>query len=304
MVMTHLTEVTDRIDRSNSPWGGREERELDFLSKDQKLIALDNAPKRDLLQFNTPIHTAIGVPIVLRMRVLPFRFSGALRPMKTILSIAACALTLASSLSAANVSGKVSFVTKRGQNPVINETLVWLEPVGARAPKMAPGRFQMVTRGKMVVPHVLAIPIGSTVDFPNDDPISHNLFSLSSNNPFDLGLYRRGAGKSQRFENPGLVNVYCNVHPNMSAVIQVMTTPYYAFADPAGNYSLANVPTGRYRLIAWNEQGGQTESLVDVTPSGAVSGNVALMLDSRNYRLTQHMNKVGKPYESPSLKDY
>src|SRR5207302_9730738 len=107
-------------------------------------------------------------------------------------------------------------------NPIASETIVRLEPVCTRAPKTAPVKFQMVTRGKMVIPHVLAIPVGSTVDFPNDDPISHNLFSLSSNNAFDLGLYRRGAGKSQRFDTPGLVNVYCNVHPNMSAVILVM----------------------------------------------------------------------------------
>jgi hypothetical protein len=221
-----------------------------------------------------------------------------------MISTLACAVALASSISAASVVGKVSFVTKRGQNPVVNETLVWLEPVGARVPRTVPGRFQMVTRGKMVVPHVLAIPVGSIVEFPNDDPISHNLFSLSSNNPFDLGLYRRGAGKAQRFDTPGLVNVYCNVHPSMSAVIQVMATPYYAFTDPTGNYAVANVPAGRYRLIAWNEQGGQTESPLEVTAAGTVSGNVALMLDSRNYRLTQHMNKVGKPYEPPSLKDY
>jgi hypothetical protein len=226
--------------------------------------------------------------------------------MKPMISIAACAVALATSLSAASgvVGGKVSFVTKRGQNPVISETLIWLEPIGVRAPKPAPGRFQMVTRGKMVLPHVLAIPAGSTVEFPNDDPISHNLFSLSSNNPFDLGLYRRGAGKSQRFDTPGLVNVYCNVHPNMSAVIQVMSTPYYAFADQTGAYALSKVPAGRYRLIAWNEQGGQIESPIDVTTAGTVSGSVALTLDSRAYRLTQHLNKVGKPYEPPSLKDY
>jgi plastocyanin len=222
-----------------------------------------------------------------------------------MISIAACAVTLATSLSAANVvGGKVSFVTKRGQKPIISETLIWLEPIGTRAPKPAPGNFQMVTRGKMVVPHVLAIPAGSTVEFPNDDPISHNLFSLSSSNSFDLGLYRRGAGKSQRFDNPGMINVYCNVHPNMSAVIQVMSTPYYAFADQTGSYALANVPAGRYRLIAWNEQGGQIESPIEVTTAGTVSGSVALMLDSRNYRLTQHLNKIGKPYEPPSLKDY
>ena len=224
--------------------------------------------------------------------------------MKTIFFIAACALALASSASAANVAGKVSFVTKRGQNPVLPETLVRLEPVGLRAPKIAPGRFQMVTRGKMLVPHVLAIPAGSTVEFPNDDPISHNLFSLSSNNAFDLGLYRRGAGKSEKFDTPGLVNVYCSCQPNMSAVILVMDTPYYAFSDSSGNYSLTNVPAGRYRLIAWNEQGGETESPIEITSAGTVTGSVALMIDSRNYRLAQHLNKLGKAYEAPSLKDY
>ena len=157
----------------------------------------------------------------------------------------------------------------------------------------------MVTRGKMVIPHVLAIPVGSTVDFPNDDPISHNLFSLSSNNAFDLGLYRRGAGKSQRFDTPGLVNVYCNVHPNMSSVIHVMATPYYTFADAAGNYALADIPPGKYRLVVWNEQGGQSNSEVGVSAAGTVSGALALTLDSRNYRITQHMDKTGKPYQAP-----
>jgi len=224
--------------------------------------------------------------------------------MKTFLCSIACALALASSLFAGSIDGKISFVTKRGQKPVINETLIWLEPLTGKTPKMTPARFQMVTRGKMVMPHVLAIPVGSTVEFPNDDPISHNLFSLSSNNAFDLGLYRKGAGKSQKFDTPGLVNVYCNVHPNMSAVIQVMHTPYYAFADTSGNYAVPNVPIGRYRLVAWNEQGGQIDSPVEVTSAGTVSGSVALTLDSRNYRLTQHLNKLGKPYEAPTVKDY
>ncbi len=224
--------------------------------------------------------------------------------MKRIVCFLACALVYASVLSAAAVSGMVSFITKRGQHPVVNETLVWLEPASGRAPRVARSTFQMVTRGKMLIPHVLAIPVGSTVTFPNDDPISHNLFSLSSNNDFDLGLYRRGSGKSQSFDTPGMVNVYCNVHPNMSAVIHVMDTPYFAFADPSGAYAIPNVPAGRYRLIAWNEQSGQTESPIEVTTAGTVSGNAALMLDSRNYRLTQHLNKLGKPYEPPSLKDY
>jgi len=222
--------------------------------------------------------------------------------MKPIVCLFACAIACASILSAAPVSGRVNFITKRGQHPVINETLVWLEPASGRAPRVSPGSFQMVTRGKMLIPHVLAIPVGSTVTFPNDDPISHNLFSLSANNSFDLGLYRRGGGKSRSFDTPGLVNVYCNVHPGMSSVIQVMDTPYFAWAEANGEYTIPNVPAGKYRLIAWNEQSGQTESAIEVTAAGTVSGNLALMLDSRNYRLTQHLNKLGKPYEPP--RDY
>ena len=201
-------------------------------------------------------------------------------------------------LAAATVSGKVSFITKRGQNPVANETLVWLEPAGKPIHK-PPQTFQMMTRGKTLVPHVLAIPVGSTVEFPNDDPISHNLFSLSTANTFDLGLYRRGSGKSHKFDAPGVVNVYCNVHPNMSAVIHVMATPYYTFADAAGNYALTDIPPGKYRLVAWNEQGGQTTADIEVSAAGSVSGTLAVTLDSRNYRMIQHTDKNGKPYQAP-----
>ena len=225
--------------------------------------------------------------------------------MKRLFVTASCFFALAvSPLHAANVSGKISFVARRGQNPAAAETLVWLEPVGRPAPKRAPATYQMTTRSKMLIPHVLAIPAGSTVLFPNDDPISHNLFSLSQNNQFDLGLYRKGAGKSETFDTPGVVNVYCNVHPNMSAVIHVMDTPYFAFADATGNFTVADVPSGRYRLLAWNEQGGQTETPVEVSANGALKGNVALTLDSRAYRETQHSDKHGKPYHAPTARDY
>lgn len=196
----------------------------------------------------------------------------------------------------ATVSGKVNFATKRGQTPIVNETLVWLEPLGGRAVRRPPATFRMTTRNKTLLPHVLAIPVGSTVEFPNEDPISHNLFSLSSASTFDLGLYRRGAGKSHKFDTPGIVNVYCNVHPNMAAVIQVMPVAWYAFADANGNYSIPEVPPGKYRVVAWNEQGGQTTADIDVTAAGAPP--LALTLDTRNYRQSQHMNKVGKPYST------
>ena len=214
--------------------------------------------------------------------------------MKRLLPLAACAIPLlAADLLAVQVSGTVSFVTKRGQRPIAEETLVWAEPIAARNPvKTPPATTEITTRGKMLLPHVLAVPTGSTVSFPNEDPISHNLFSLSAGNAFDLGLYRKGPGKTQKFDTPGVVNIYCNVHPNMSAVVHVMPTPYFAWADASGKYSI-EVPPGKYRVVAWNEQGGQSEATVDVSTPTMVS----LTLDSRNVRLKQHLNKEGKPYQ-------
>ncbi|HEX7705198.1 MAG TPA: hypothetical protein VF701_01955 [Thermoanaerobaculia bacterium] len=213
------------------------------------------------------------------------------------LVVAAIALFVCAEAGAASaVTGHVAFVTKRGQRPVVTETLVWLDPLDRPAPKSA-GTFTMSTRGKMLQPHILAVPAGSTVNFPNEDPIAHNLFSLTSGYAFDLGLYRRGAGKQQKFEKPGIVNVYCNVHPKMSAVVHVMSTPYFGFAGVEGNYSI-EVPPGRYRLSAWNEQGGAVSTEIVVRADGTVAGQTRLTIDGRAFRAVPHLNKDGKPYRA------
>jgi plastocyanin len=210
---------------------------------------------------------------------------------------------LAATAAAAPLNGRVSFNLSRGQKPVVNETLVWLEPAsgGRNLRKAAPVTVTMATRGKMLIPHVLAIPVGSTVNFPNEDPISHNLFSLSSPNQFDLGLYRAGAGKSHTFTAPGIVNVYCNVHPNMSSVIHVLSSPYYTFADANGNFSFNDVPAGRYEVVAWNEMGGASRAAVDV---GAATPPITVVLDARSYKTIQHSNKYGRSYDTPHAKEY
>jgi len=220
--------------------------------------------------------------------------------MKRFLIAASLCGLFTTGLGAAVVNGKVMFLTKRGQQPVVNETLVWLDPAG-RAPKRPGSSFTMTTRSKAFLPHVLAVPAGSTISFPNEDPISHNLFSLTPGHTFDLGLYRRGPGKSQKFEAPGVVNIYCNVHPNMSAVVHVMQTPYYGFADANGDYSF-DVPAGKYRVTAWNEQGGSVFSDIEVRADGAVTGPTLLTIDGRNFRNVEHTNKNGKAYRAP--RDY
>lgn len=215
--------------------------------------------------------------------------------MKRFLVLAGVSALLAGELSAAVVSGKVMFLTKRGVNPVVNETLVWLEPTGAKPARRAGSTFTMTTRTKTFLPHVIAVPAGSTINFPNEDPIAHNLFSLTPGNTFDLGLYRRGSGKPHKFDAPGVVNIYCNVHPNMSAVVHVMSTPYYGFTDANGNYSF-DVPPGKYRMTAWNEQGGTASNEFEVGPNGLPSAPL-LTIDSRNFRQVQHKNKFGQTYK-------
>lgn len=220
--------------------------------------------------------------------------------MKRLICVAVLCGVVVVDAGAAAVRGKVQFLTRRGQRPVINETLVWLDPAG-RAAARAAGSFTVTTRNKTFLPHVMAIPAGSSVNFPNEDPIAHNLFSLTPGNAFDLGLYRKGAGRARTFEEPGVVNVYCNVHPNMSAVVHVMSTPYYAFADASGAFSF-DVPPGRYRLSAWNEQGGSTSTEIVVKADGTVAGSPLLTIDGRNFRLMQHTNKLGQKYRPP--RDY
>jgi plastocyanin len=219
---------------------------------------------------------------------------------RLLLTTLVCIVSLAE-LHAASVNGKVMFLTKRGQKPVVNETLVWLDALG-RAPKRPGSTFTMTTRGKAVLPHVVAVPAGSMVTFPNEDPISHNLFSLTPGSTFDLGLYRKGPGKTHKFETPGVTNVYCNVHPQMSAVVHVMATPYYGFTDANGDYSF-DVPAGKYRVTAWNEQGGSATSEIEVLGDGKVAGATLLTIDGRNARAAeQHKNKFGQAYKAP--KDY
>jgi plastocyanin len=217
------------------------------------------------------------------------------------ISLALFLLVFSSESFGATVSGKIEFLTRRGQRMNPAETLVWLEPASAVKPRQ-PEHSTLATRAKTLAPHVLAVPVGSTVQFPNEDPISHNLFSVSSSNAFDLGLYRRGAGKSHQFSRPGLVNIYCNVHPNMSAVIHVMGSPYYSFADANGAFAIPEVPPGKYRVVAWSEQGGTSTREIEVGSHG--DATVSLKLDGRNFRAQQHTNKYGKPYQTSRSKDY
>ena len=155
--------------------------------------------------------------------------------------------------------------------PDLRRSVVYLEsaPRGAFEPSDA-GRAVMDQRNETFVPHVLAITTGTIVDFPNSDKFYHNVFSLSKTRPFDLGRYATGNSRPVRFDRPGIVRVFCDIHSHMSAFILVFSHPFFALTDAEGRYSIDNVPPGTYGVVAWNEGTSSDPKTVTVPDRGLV----------------------------------
>jgi plastocyanin len=140
--------------------------------------------------------------------------------------------------------------------------------------------FRMTQEGETFIPHVLSIPVGSTVEFPNLDPIFHNVFSLSSIKTFDLGRFPQGDSKSVRFDEPGLVPVFCHIHSDMSAIIMVLDNPYFAVPGADRRYRIANIPPGTYTLVAWHERSEPVERTVEVKDGQTLEVNIEVPIEN------------------------
>lgn len=206
-------------------------------------------------------------------------------------------LLLAAPALAEDLRGRLQLVSKGGKGPAkgsdVRQALVWYEPASG-APAQPPKTFVMTTRDKQFVPRVLTVPRGSRVRFPNEDVILHNVFSVSGKNSFDLGLYRKGAGKEHRFDEPGLVRVFCNVHHSMVGYVLVLDTPYVATPDAAGQFVLAGLPKGPGRLTVWHEQGEPTSMDVQVPRAEPVAARLEIVRP----RIPPHLNKAGRSYST------
>ena len=160
--------------------------------------------------------------------------------------------------------------------------VVYLEGVPL-APGTTTAGARMEQRAERFVPRVLPVVAGTTVSFPNVDPIFHNVFSLSGAKAFDLGRYPRGEARSVRFDKPGIVQVFCHIHSDMRAVVLVLDTPAFAVPDENGHYALAGVPPGEYTLVAWHERAQPIRRTVHVTAGGTVVENVDIpILDEQD----------------------
>jgi plastocyanin len=176
-------------------------------------------------------------------------------------------------------------------------TVVWLTRTDAPTPRPKPVERTVIQRGKQFIPRVLAVAVGTTVHFRNDDEVFHNVFSLSRPNDFDLGLYRSGDSRDRTFRTPGPVNLLCNIHSSMVGYVYVVESPYYAQADEGGSWTIKNVPFGDYRVHAWHES-----SLEPVWRSVSVKAEAVtaprLTVNSDRPPMTFVPDKAGKPRQT------
>ncbi len=230
---------------------------------------------------------------------------------KLVMSVCRCVCVVLLTVSAVwtqevTLTARVELLNgdKAAKSHEAGNVVVWLVPVSGavRAAYPQTRNPRLVQRNKSFEPHVLAVPVGSVVAFPNRDPFFHNVFSLFEGKRFDLGLYEAGSTRDVHFDKPGVSYIFCNIHPEMSAVVVALDTPYYGVSDPRGQVVIANVPSGKYTLQVWYES-ALPETLKamtrEITVSDANSTLGVLHFAEANLPAT-HKNMYGRDYDSPT----
>jgi plastocyanin len=198
-----------------------------------------------------------------------------------------------------SLEGRVELVQQRGvESP--ESVVVYFTPRSPVAVAAAAEPFEVVTAKKEFLPRVLVAQVGSRVRFPNQDPILHNVFSVSGGNAFDLGLYGRGPGEEVELREPGVVRVFCNVHHSMVAYLLVLDTPFSTSPDRDGRFRLEGLPAGPGTLTVWQERAEPLTRELTL-PAGAP---LELRLELTKPRVPRHLNKLGKPYSRDGSRPY
>jgi plastocyanin len=191
---------------------------------------------------------------------------------------------------------------------------VWLVRQGAAplreeldALAQRPKSYQILQKGKEFHPHLLVVPVGSSIEFPNADPFFHNVFSLFEGKRFDLGLYEAGSRRSVRFDREGISYLFCNIHPEMGAVVISLRTPYYAMLGPDRAAVIRNVPDGEYLLRVWSEDSTEESLRAAERKIEVKSGKMetfSVHATARSINMPAHKNKFGEDYPSQSRQTY
>ena len=209
------------------------------------------------------------------------------------LGLVAIVLCAAAPIAAGNVQGKVTVLEKDGRKAQdTDETIVWVEGPKLRA---RPTGATVTMKGKAFVPRVTVVSVGGKVEFPNQDSIFHNVFSVSGENRFDLELYKKPKSAFKVFDEPGVVRIYCNIHPQMSGFVLVRDNPFWARVSADGSFAIPGVPAGSWVVKAWHERSGESAQTLQVPETAAAFASFTL--DASKYKRAPHKNKFGKDYE-------
>jgi plastocyanin len=212
----------------------------------------------------------------------------------------------------AAVSGRIELINSkikpRNDKIEMSGVVVWLDALDGAPVRSAGRQKKIITqRNKRFLPHVTVVEAGGQVDFPNEDPFFHNVFSIFNGKRFDLGLYPSGESRPVTFGRPGISYIFCNIHPQMSAVVASLETPYFAVSDPNGAFAIPGVPEGRYRLGVWHERATQ-DTLDALRREVQVSGNGlnlnVIQIGENGYLPRPHPNKHGQEYDHQQSRGY
>jgi hypothetical protein len=196
------------------------------------------------------------------------------------------------------------------QMPDHSYVVLWLTPLGGNGPQLPVAQpvshYRLLQHNKEFSPHLLVVPLGSSVEFPNRDPFFHNVFSWFDGKRFDLGLYESGTSRTVRFDREGISYVFCNIHPEMGAVVIALRTPYFGVADPEGNIAIRDVPPGDYQLMVWAEGGDPNELKQLARRVQVASGqeNLGLLHIDTDLQRMRHKNKFGEDYAPADASPY
>jgi plastocyanin len=209
----------------------------------------------------------------------------------------------------AHVSFSYAKDSKRYSRTISPNAVIWLVPigptVGQASDSIHPGSFKLEQKNKEFIPHLLVVPKNSTISFPNLDPFFHNVFSLFNGKRFDLGLYEKGQSRSVRFDHSGVSYIFCDIHPEMSAVVITLDTPYFARASSTGVATITSVPSGEYDLKVWAEgasekQLSSLERRIRVGSKDLDLGTIAIVENPA----MSHKNKFGEDYWKATTSPY
>jgi plastocyanin len=178
-----------------------------------------------------------------------------------------------------NLRGTAAPAEPRDSEPVNEFDRMVMILEGGKLPPLAPVSVTLNQQGSRFDPELIVVPTGSTIQFPNLDPIFHNVFSLSKVHKFDLGYYPQGQSRTVKFSEAGVIQVYCHIHANMYAAIVVTDSPWFVKPSADGSFSFSDVPAGRYRLSVWHKIAGYRRVDVVVPETGSVTLNISVPVD-------------------------